>query len=352
MVFVLWFFAICTDRACGAVVGGPSCRLIFSLNPGRSGSGYLSKILSLADQVSAGHERVPTMFGSVLRQAKRQGLEATYLQRWQTKVRAIEKHLNSRPDVAYAETSHGFLKTFWDVVLDRFVFGRSEDGTADPTGASQCRVDLIWLRRSVRQVVCSLYRRDWGKIHDDWLLEPGCNLSTPALGWLAEKAQLFPRHNCRTTDCLMWQIDALLWYVWNHYHQVLKLQKAVATVPSVRIHAVDLADLQSMTDIRHLLRSLDLRPSKTFAATAHTIIGQPYNSNAREKTDSKQHSAGQQQQQQLLEVACTERGLRSRLRAMLLRANQTTEAWFDAIDDRSVALWQLLIAWRPQANGG
>lgn len=94
--------------------------MVFSLNPGRSGSESLARVLATSSQVVAGHEREPIMMGPWLRMVGFEGLAATRLRR-RVKARAIEVELELfRPGV-YADTSHLFLYTFADVVLDHFV---------------------------------------------------------------------------------------------------------------------------------------------------------------------------------------------------------------------------------------
>ncbi|MEY2959204.1 MAG: hypothetical protein RLZZ01_1772 [Actinomycetota bacterium] len=98
----------------------PRRRLIFSTNPGRSGSGFLAELLDRSDDIDAGHERLPTMTGPWLRRVEHLGAEESRHRR-RFKVEAIAHELGRLPPgVAYCDTSHMFAKTFADVVLDGF----------------------------------------------------------------------------------------------------------------------------------------------------------------------------------------------------------------------------------------
>ena len=95
-------------------------RMIFSANPGRSGSAFLARLLDSSPIIDAGHERDPAMTGPWLRRVAYRGPAESYEDR-QIKVAAIRSELTHLADgMIYADTSHLFLKTFADVVLDAF----------------------------------------------------------------------------------------------------------------------------------------------------------------------------------------------------------------------------------------
>ncbi len=119
-----------SQRGTAAVAATPSMRpwlgqpanpntLVFSLNPGRSASESLARLLAGSSQVTAGHEREPMMIGPWLRMVGFQGGEAT-LDARRFKARAIEVELNLYRPGLYVDTSHLFLYTFADVVLENF----------------------------------------------------------------------------------------------------------------------------------------------------------------------------------------------------------------------------------------
>ena len=131
--------AVQATRAGGQV---DDARLVFSANPGRSGSGYLAGLLGSSPDIDAGHERLPAMTGPWLRRVNELGSEESRVAR-RIKVHALEWELSRLPKgVAYADTSLMFVKTFADVVFERF-----RDG----------QISVIALRRDPRLVAQSYY---------------------------------------------------------------------------------------------------------------------------------------------------------------------------------------------------
>jgi hypothetical protein len=84
-----------------------TCRAIFCITTGRSGSGYLHKILNMGENVKSYHEPYPTPILDILK----------------------DGHI-------YAETNHAFIKTFYDIVTDQLM-------------DMNCRLDIIILRRYI-----------------------------------------------------------------------------------------------------------------------------------------------------------------------------------------------------------
>jgi len=93
--------------------------MVFSLNPGRSGSESLARLLANSAQIASGHEREPMMIGPWLRMVGFEGQAETMRHR-RVKARAIEAEIELMRSGVYADTSHMFLYTFADVVLDHF----------------------------------------------------------------------------------------------------------------------------------------------------------------------------------------------------------------------------------------
>ncbi|PXF49487.1 hypothetical protein BWQ96_00803 [Gracilariopsis chorda] len=72
----------------------------------------------------------------------------TFEQRAQLKLRAMQVALEgTAPNVAYAETSHMFVKTFADVVLERL--------------ADCAKISIVFLRRPARDTIWSQLRLGW-----------------------------------------------------------------------------------------------------------------------------------------------------------------------------------------------
>ena len=96
--------------------------LIFSINPGRSGSRYLFKVLQHAARSDVYHESALNMHGHWIDEIERKGLAASMLHR-DAKVDAIKKRLRTQRDQHdpgvrnYIETNHMFVESFWDGVF-------------------------------------------------------------------------------------------------------------------------------------------------------------------------------------------------------------------------------------------
>eukprot|EP00177_Eucheuma_denticulatum_P004083 GFKZ01007395.1.p1 GENE.GFKZ01007395.1~~GFKZ01007395.1.p1 ORF type:complete len:348 (+),score=55.02 GFKZ01007395.1:69-1112(+) len=123
--------------------------IIFCVSPGRAGSKYLSDVLSVGEGVIGLHEPEPKMTGDTLKQVLLQGRRAeTFQQRKKDKIGAIREVLEGMDrSVVYAETSHMFLKTFEDVVLE--------------TLGDVAKITLVYLRRPLKDIVWSQLRLGW-----------------------------------------------------------------------------------------------------------------------------------------------------------------------------------------------
>lgn len=112
-------------------------RLIFTVTTGRSGTGYLAKVLSFVPGIASFHEPEPD-FADIMRAAQTNPNLAYNF--W------IERklpHIATVPANVYVETSHLFCKGFAQPLLDLGIVP-----------------DLIILTRPYREVALSLYRLD------------------------------------------------------------------------------------------------------------------------------------------------------------------------------------------------
>ena len=133
---------------------------VFSVNPGRSGSEYLSALLSSVGGTVAFHEAKPNMSGAVLEAAMKDGLRATRSQRL-FKIHEIERLLEESGAPTYVETNHMFAKTFFDIALEEL---------------PPAPVAVVILRRSWAKVMRSFlslgYFTDRNPIWIDWMRVP------------------------------------------------------------------------------------------------------------------------------------------------------------------------------------
>ncbi len=113
-------------------------KLIFCINPGRSGSEYLSFLLGTGDNVLSFHEPEPKMNGEYVAMVNQYSLLKSYNKR-RIKSKAIYdllKYYNN--STKYIETNHMFIKTFYDVIINDFD-----------------NVEVILLRRKLPELVRS-----------------------------------------------------------------------------------------------------------------------------------------------------------------------------------------------------
>jgi len=135
-------------------------RLIFTISPGRAGSEYLATLLNTAENIHALHEPRPRMNGRILEMAMGKPPGESYGQR-RIKLLGINRslsHLDS--DTIYAETSHMFIKSFHDVVLDYYE-----------------NVEVIILRRPLHKILKSFIELGFfssiNPVAARWMHKPG-----------------------------------------------------------------------------------------------------------------------------------------------------------------------------------
>jgi hypothetical protein len=150
-------------------------RLIFSINSGRAGSNYLAELLGTAREVISFHEAEPNMTGKYLHNLHNLSYAETRGER-RIKSKAIKKMLQSFPrGQVYCETSHMFIKTFYDVIIRDFEY-----------------VEVIILRRQLALVLKSFIELNYfsikNEIWPDWMSSP--NAQTAAIRCISEDEKL------------------------------------------------------------------------------------------------------------------------------------------------------------------
>jgi hypothetical protein len=121
-------------------------RMVFSANTGRAGSNFLAALLAAVPNVSGGHEREPKMVGPWARRIAYEPRVASYEDRL-VKVDALRAELDRMElGSVYCDTSHMFVKTFADVVLDEF---------------QHERISVVVLRRDPVDVAKSFFELDF-----------------------------------------------------------------------------------------------------------------------------------------------------------------------------------------------
>ena len=221
--------------------------MIFCINSGRSGSKYLAQLLGTAKNVKAFHEAEPKMCGEFIEMINTHPLEATRDTR-RVKAEAIAKIVGRSKEV-YAETNHTFIKTFYDVVLERFA-----------------KIDIIILRREFARVLKSFvelgYFSDRNPNWQKWMSSP--NAVTAALPALAP-------------DSEMDQFDRCIAYLIDIEARGERFKKDFANVPT---HDVRLEDLNKIDNVIALFDSLGLRST----SATKKLVGQIVNEKQRRKS--------------------------------------------------------------------
>lgn len=194
-------------------------RVLFCINPGRSGSAYLAALLGTSPDVRAFHEPVPRMTGYYLDVALRRPMAASFRLR-QIKLLGVTAALARMPPAQmYAETSHMFIKTFYDVVMEYFSRPVVVVLRRDPVKTLKSFIELGYFSSAIRH---------W-KL---WMHE--------AAGVCHDGADEFDR-------CIAYLVDI-----------EARTEAFVRAYPSVTVHEVHLEDLATVDGARRLFADLDI----------------------------------------------------------------------------------------------
>jgi hypothetical protein len=204
-----------------------SIKYIFCINSGRSGSDYLTELLSHAENTVSIHEGFPIMNGSPM-QKFNAGDDRELQKLMPLKMREIHKKSKNGRKI-YCETNHSFIKGWGYLLPDKYI--------------SQEEIGVIILRRDVDKTAYSLLR-----IHDvpgssewtrTWLLTPNAdrNLSKP------------PNHAST--------YDLCKWYVEETY---LRAEEYKKVFPRIRYVECDLEQLNKYDFVLEMFASFGLVP--------------------------------------------------------------------------------------------
>lgn len=219
-------------------------RLFFCINPGRSGSHYLQKILECASEVESFGECPPTMCEKHLWAVNERPYAESYDSRM-VKVNKIEKMLKGLPagKSIYSETNHMFIKTFFDVVMDRF----GDD------------VEVIILRRNLSNTLKSFIELEYlGKNHVsyDWMVHP----ESPSAAIKCIKSFKNMDHYDR---CISYLIDIEA--------RALRFQR---DYPNTKVYDVRLEELNDKQLVIGLFERLGITPTNQLDAAVGNSINQ------------------------------------------------------------------------------
>lgn len=232
-----------------------SHRLIFSANSGRAGSEFLAELLDSAPAVSAGHERQPCMTGPWLREVWFEGPSRS-VDRRRVKADAIRAELRELPvSIAYADTTHMFVKTFADVVFDEF---------------EHHMISVVILRRNVLDVAHSFFALDYFGIANE-----------PWLDWMPSPTAPYSPFRL-DSDAISDQFDLIFGYLVGLEARTEELR---ALTPAVCWVETSLAELTTVDGATRLFNDLDLRPPSDLA----TAVNRRVNERLRRKEELDQY---------------------------------------------------------------
>ena len=225
------------------------CRAIFCITTGRSGSGYLHKILSMGKNIKSHHEPGPAMFFKYLVSVTENGLDSTYKQRYDAKVPSIVDIIND--GLVYAETNHAFIKTFYDVVTDKLM-------------EMNCRMDIIILRRYIPDLLYSLKRVGFDKYVNKYYYDPNKEGKISTM-----KYNDIPNSNKDEYDRILSYIIDIESKIYEYKNKY----KSEIDRGDIKLHNLRLEELQCNEDAEYLFNYMldmdyKLDPS---------IINKPYN---------------------------------------------------------------------------
>jgi hypothetical protein len=204
-------------------------RLIFSINSGRCGSQFLSELLGSALGVHSRHEPEPKMNGVYVDMINRLPYSATRNER-AAKCVAIANVLRKlEPWQVYAETTHMFIKTFFDVVLEDFT-----------------NVEVIVLRRNLAAVLKSFvemgYFSERNPYWSNWMSSPHA----------ATAARRPPRPEANLD-----QYDRCIAYLLDIEARGARFKREYPRVPT---YEVDVESLNTYPAVEELFASLRISP--------------------------------------------------------------------------------------------
>ena len=214
-------------------------RYVFCINPGRSGSEYLARVLACAAGAVGAHEAFPVMNGRAM-QRFNVGEEAELRALMPAKVKAIGKrHRRGR---VYFETNHSFIKGWGYLFPDAH--------------APQSEIGVVVLRRDPEKVAASLLRvRDvpgltaWARA---WYLTPNAQRDLHPLS-----AGATPLDRCR-------------WYV---REVELRSEDYKRRFPRITYFDATLEELNDPETARRMFATFGLEPGPRL----DEVVGKPTN---------------------------------------------------------------------------
>jgi hypothetical protein len=241
-------------------------KYIFSINPGRSGSQYLSKLLSCFDYISSHHEPNPVGNGKPMLDFNN-GDESKMKNLVQEKREWIELNLKNEKYI-YAETNHTFIKGFGWLLVNEIPLHE---------------IGIIILNRDENQIIKSLMRIDTTPLNESgrvWLLSPNAKkneivYSKLGLYWF----KLLFRINGKWPNNLFFKviIKRMEIYYLKWYLDEQKAREKVfkETFPSIRFFETDIEKLNSQDELKKMFKVFEIPYSPS--PRLYELLGKPAN---------------------------------------------------------------------------
>ena len=219
-------------------------RLIFAASPGRSGTEFLARLLGTAANVDSCHEGAPDMSGRHLRSIAYGNSTNSYESR-KEKTDELHRSLAKLPNGGVlVHTTHMFVKTFADVVLDEF---------------NHDLITVIDIHRPLTDLVTSMIALGWftayGPAWRDWLIPP----TAPGSKFRLDANDITGR------------TDLALGYILD---SAIRTRALRSTTPNVRWVDLTIADLRTEDDVIKLFKRLQLRTTPATWEVAFTPVNE------------------------------------------------------------------------------
>lgn len=247
-------------------------KYIFCINPGRTGSEYISKVFSCVDGVAAFHEPKPIMHGPQM-QAFLMGDPSPMEKMMDEKIAFMNDSL--RQSRYYVETNHCFIKGF---------------GWLLPGRVPESEIGVIVLKREKSLVVDSLYKvnaHPFSTTGEKWIITPQFyrdNITpfpkgySAFLFWFQKiKYRLFNRlrkkfNSAIPEDTITFAKSLIGWYVEETYALGEAYKKKF---PGVRMVELDLSDLNTVEGFEKVLTVFNI--PLVYTQDMNEVIGKKVN---------------------------------------------------------------------------
>lgn len=215
-------------------------KYIFSINSGRSGSDYLTKLLSCSTSTVSIHEGFPIMNGIPMVKFNNDN-ESELKKLIPLKLKQIRKSVGHKNKV-YCETNHSFIKGWGYLIPDNYI--------------PQEEIAVIILRRNIEDTIYSLMR-----VHDI----PGSSQASRTwyLPIESEKNISHLAENSNPYEICKWYINEIN----------LRAEKYKCEFPEITFIESDLEELNDYSFVLNIFKKLDLNPSEDLKH----VCGRPLN---------------------------------------------------------------------------